>query len=656
MARGIEAGAANPEYARLQAELAGLQAGQAAGGSRTQAEIEADALRLYPRKDQSLRMRGIGNKSKISKYNKEQEAKREAFIRSAGDPGQDRASRIAQIEAQMQDMSPTLEGTPGLFDLLEEQSTRAGALQREQLGLQRESDVAALQKFAPQVVEAYRAADPYSTGLAEQATDRAQLQDASAAEQQLESLGMSLSDAQLQRGGAGANQLKELGMNLANAQLQGANVGEQQIQDLGLNLANAQLQGAGAAEQQLQAMGMDLSNANLQAASAAEQQLQAMGMSLSDLSPTEQEALISQRGMEFAASTGELTTLEKRRAQQSARQASTSRGRGMDQSALYAEMQARAAEEMNKKEREISMGAQLLGQQAGLRNARLAQGASTLTGSEALAAQRRSEQLQQKQVGSNVLLQGEGLAAQRRAEQLQRQQSGSGLLLSSEALSAQRRAEQLQRQQSGSNMLLSGEGLDAQLRAEQLQRQQAGSNLLLGSAGLATQRRGEYGQNLQQAFGMNRGLAGDVGMTILGRPSQSIGLGSQVLGQAQQGAAGPMGPQLFDPNVGLNMAMQQRGQDITFQGMQAQANAASSAGIMGAAGSIAGAAMMCWVAREVYGIESGKWMQFREWMLNDSPSWFLKLYLKYGERFAKFISNKPRIKSIIRNWMNTKIK
>jgi hypothetical protein len=121
------------------------------------------------------------------------------------------------------------------------------------------------------------------------------------------------------------------------------------------------------------------------------------------------------------------------------------------------------------------------------------------------------------------------------------------------------------------------------------------------------------------------------------------------------------------------MAMTQRGQDVTFQGMQAQANAASSAGMMGAIGSIGGAVAggmlggpagasagaslgSCWVAREVYGIESGKWMQFREWMLNDSPSWFRKLYLKYGERFAKFISNKPRIKSIIRNWMNTKIK
>ena len=107
-----------------------------------------------------------------------------------------------------------------------------------------------------------------------------------------------------------------------------------------------------------------------------------------------------------------------------------------------------------------------------------------------------------------------------------------------------------------------------------------------------------------------------------------------------------MGPQLFDPNVGINMALQQRGQDVTFQGMQAQAKAAGQAGIMGAAGEIGAAAlplMFCWVAREVYGIDNPSWLQFREWMLNDSPSWFRKLYIKFGERFAAFISNKPRI-------------
>jgi hypothetical protein len=155
---------------------------------------------------------------------------------------------------------------------------------------------------------------------------------------------------------------------------------------------------------------------------------------------------------------------------------------------------------------------------------------------------------------------------------------------------------------------------------------------------------------------MNRQLAGDVGMTILGRPSAAVGLGGQMLGQAQQGAAGQMGPQLFDPNMGINMALQQRGQDINYQGAMAQANASKSSGMMDFAGSIGSAMIMCWVAREVYGIENPKWLEFREWMLNDAPSWLRNLYIKYGERIAKFISNKPRVKSIIRKWMNTKIK
>lgn len=80
--------------------------------------------------------------------------------------------------------------------------------------------------------------------------------------------------------------------------------------------------------------------------------------------------------------------------------------------------------------------------------------------------------------------------------------------------------------------------------------------------------RGEARQAGQLAFGENRALAGDIGSVLLGRPSQSIGLGGGILGQAQQGAAGQMGPQLFDPNVGINMALQQRGQDVSFQNAQ----------------------------------------------------------------------------------------
>jgi len=321
MARGIEGGAANPAYQSLEAELAGLRAGQETGTSRSQEDLENAANTLYPDREAS----GFRSSSSNNAFNESQAAKRDAYLLAAGDPGQDRAARIAQIEAQMQGMSPTLEKTSGLFDLLEEQSSRAGALQREQLQLQRESDVGALQEFAPQVVEAYRGADPYSTGLAEQQT----------------------------------------------------------------------------------AMAEDLYQ-------------RAQGLN------PEQQRLVDQQALGMAQRQGRVT----------------------DQSAI---------------------AGQLMG----------------------------------------------------------REQYLSGL-------------------------------------------------------------RGQAAGMGQQAFGMNRQLAGDVGMTILGRPSSAVGLGGSMLGQAQQGAAGPMGPQLFDPNMGINMALQQRGQDVTFQGMQAQANAARSSGLMGGLGAIAG--------------------------------------------------------------------
>ena len=233
--------------------------------------------------------------------------------------------RKRELERNLERLSPTLAPQAGLFDLLEDQSRRAGDLQREQLQLQRESDVGALQEFAPQVVEAYRGADPYSTGLAEQQT-------------------------------AMAGDLYQ--------RAQGLNPEQQRIVDQ-----------------------------------------QALGM--------------AQR-----------------------------QGRVSDQSAIAGQL-----------------------------------------------------------MGREQYLSG-----------LRREAAGMG----------------------------------------------------------------------QQAFNQNRLLAGDIGNTILGRASSAITLGGQSLSAAQRGAEGQMGPQLFDPNAGINMALQQRGQDITFQGMQDQAKATMIGGVTQAAGSIAG--------------------------------------------------------------------
>jgi hypothetical protein len=92
------------------------------------------------------------------------------------------------------------------------------------------------------------------------------------------------------------------------------------------------------------------------------------------------------------------------------------------------------------------------------------------------------------------------------------------------------------------------------------------------------------------------------------------------------------------------------------------ANASRSGGIIGgalqAAGTYAGYAAMaaCWVAREVYGNENPEWMVFRHWLFTEAPEWFRDLYLEEGERFAKFISDKPLLKAIVKKAMDIVVK
>jgi len=90
-------------------------------------------------------------------------------------------------------------------------------------------------------------------------------------------------------------------------------------------------------------------------------------------------------------------------------------------------------------------------------------------------------------------------------------------------------------------------------------------------------------------------------------------------------------------------------------------------GALGADGAIASAPLtggtsligkipgICWVAREVYGENNPRWVEFRTWLLTRSPNWFKKLYEKHGPRFAQFISNKPTMKRAIRLWMDSRI-
>ena len=125
-------------------------------------------------------------------------------------------------------------------------------------------------------------------------------------------------------------------------------------------------------------------------------------------------------------------------------------------------------------------------------------------------------------------------------------------------------------------------------------------------------------------------------------------------GQAAQQAQAPgqaAGAQLYGQGYGQAAATQYAGAQNA-----ANLNAGFLSSLISSAAGGFGNLFSCWVAREVYGIDNPKWVIFREWLYTNAPKWFLKLYEKHGEQFAKFISNKPMLKSIIRKWMDGRIK
>ena len=89
-------------------------------------------------------------------------------------------------------------------------------------------------------------------------------------------------------------------------------------------------------------------------------------------------------------------------------------------------------------------------------------------------------------------------------------------------------------------------------------------------------------------------------------------------------------------------------------------SSAAKSAIGGLIGKLGSAAIekniFCWVAREVYGPSNTNWVKFRIWMQENAPTWLYEIYVKHGESLAGFISNKPKIKYIIRYFMDKAIR
>lgn len=184
----------------------------------------------------------------------------------------------------------------------------------------------------------------------------------------------------------------------------------------------------------------------------------------------------------------------------------------------------------------------------------------------------------------------------------------------------------------------------------------------LGQAGqLYNQGLGADRAYAAQLVGLQQATMSDPYAAILGRSSTAGNVAQNTTNQGMN-LSNMAGPALFNPESSYANNIYGGNQQATNAAniATAQSNAAVLGGAMQGLGSLAGgqlgaAIYKCWVAREVYGANNPKWKRFRTWLLTRAPKWFHDFYCKYGAQFAEFISDKPRTKSLIRRWMDSRI-
>jgi hypothetical protein len=309
---------------------------------------------------------------------------------------------------------------------------------------------------------------------------------------------------------------------------------------------------------------------------------------------------------------------------------------------------------------------------AGMRGQAYSQGISTAAEQAALNANLRQGNQQYNSGAFNQLLgQGASLEAQRAAQNAQlgtqNSQFNTGQfnnLLGQGAGFSQNQALQnagLRQQTQSLNANMMGQG--ANLAASLGQAGQAG----LGQAfqtGLANaqaaQGAGDFVRQYQQqvldtAFSnqMNPYTGLQLYQSFLGGPIK-MSASDSFSNQGSQSTSGSQSTGVgYDMGIGF-------GQNSSNSTMKSKGS--SSGGLLGGLGSLASgigavgaAGVFCWVAREVYGEDNPRWLEFREWMLSRAPTWFFDLYAKHGEAFAEWLKDKPVIKALIRKWMDGRI-
>ena len=114
---------------------------------------------------------------------------------------------------------------------------------------------------------------------------------------------------------------------------------------------------------------------------------------------------------------------------------------------------------------------------------------------------------------------------------------------------------------------------------------------VLNRQGFADARQDRARQFGLGAAGMGAGTATDPFMAILGRPGQGAAQAGGMLGQGYQ-MTGQLGPTLFNPDAGVNLALGQQANMANYQAARAGGEGAALGGALAGAGAIAGAMML----------------------------------------------------------------
>ncbi len=489
----------------------------------------------------------------------------------------ERQYRPEYNKLELADINTLLRGGDGQIGLLEQEQYAAGKLQQSQAdlnSLQRRADIRDVEQLGTRASQAFLNANPE---LARSLTQAEGLRES----------GMSV-DADIRRlmaQGVPQSQAAQI----AQSQLGG------QLSQAGLD----QLRGT-AAEDRLMRAGMDQFRSSDEEAllaqtitgqlqrTAGEMQLGRAGMNqFRQAAPGEQQ--ITQSGLDFLSRGGNLSPTQLRNVLQQSRAGSQARGRVGDQSGLASEMAARFAEEMNLERQNVGLGSQLLGQGFDIGQQRMNTGARFL-GQEFDMGQKRTGTIadlltQRFAMGQQRLGTGAQLLG-REFDMGQQRVSTAGSIYDRDLRRDQSNAEM--RQQSNlANLQASttGRGLDLQA--------------LLGLGQLGQSRtQGDRAFSLDLVNARQR-TSSDPFAAILGRESGAGDRGAAATRFTANTAGQPSGPNLFDPNAGINLALQNQanksnydssiyGSQAALEGARAQSRSALVGGLLGGLGSLTG--------------------------------------------------------------------